>query len=346
MWATSTSLASTSLFASDVDSLMSQTIQRARAVRSGRIEYQFQSGTPGQNEGSVRLPPPTQLLFAGTRWLQRTHDKPAVQFGYGDDILKYSELLQPGGNVLRTAVLSRLKQPMEQRRENRRPTFAGTFWHTQQLEYVESHRGSFRLAPSATIDGIDCEVCEVDVPAEDTPRAFHPQRISRNARGVLRLYIAAKLGFVMPLIEGRAEDGKTLVSYQSQDFVEFPGNLYFPRRTRMELSSPSGAGIYEQFTITPEQINDPISQSEFAIEIPVGTHVRDERDETNIRRFVVTDATNSFQLAGIDGSSQTGDFEKRGLSSRILTYTVASMVVIALVGLAMAALLWRRRPTR
>ena len=277
---------------------MQGAIRRAQAIRSGRLEYRFETGALG-----AKAPTPSRISrslvsFVDSDWIVRRGDGSRVSLQRNGLDLQYEEIIQQDGRVNRSAILTHASPLPNWESEDRPPWFVGTFWHHRQLEYAREHRSEFRLAMPRQIDGIHCEVCELDVPLEELARVVLIVHPLLRAGGMLRLHIASQLGYAMPLIEITAPDGAKVVTYQSSGFLKLPDDIYFPRKSRTEMQLPTGVAWYQQFNITPEQINQRIPDSDFVIEIPPGTQVRDERDANRVRRFNTTVASTSAEFVG------------------------------------------------
>lgn len=304
---------------------MTSAVRRARSIHSGRLEYRFEVGIVRPNAAPPRLSAWKVFSFAGSDWIERDRKSTSMTIHRGGDTLVYRETHEQDGSLRRTAVLSQAGSVPE-RSENRRPVFAGSFWDDQQLEYVDRHRGRFRLATSAKVADIDCELCEVDVPPDEISRVaqlVHPQL---KAGGILRVCVSQELGFAVPRVEICSHDGAEVVAYESTGWLELAGDVFFPRRIRKEIRALDGSIVYEQFEIVPELINQAIDEAEFVVEIPAGTHVRDERNAVQVR-YELTSPSTSTRLIGEEPSSAA----ERNESFRRRVSIVAGVLLVALV---------------
>ena len=323
---------------------MTGAIGRAKSIKSGRLEYRFEFGVVGSNVPPPRRLPTKMLSFAGSDWIERDCESAAASINFGGFFLQYDESRQSDGSLRRTAVLSQSGAFEDRDPINRRPQFAGTFWHAQQLQYVEQHRARFRLAMPSNVDGVRCKVCELDVPAEDVAAAFQIHRPLLAAGGTLRVHIAPQLGFALPLVEVNSANGIKVATYKSNDFFKFPDDTYFPKQIRRELRAPNSETEYGQFSIVPELINQPIPESEFIVEIPAGTHVRDERDATQVRRFELANASTSSELVGLGAGQRPPSMAEPTHSSPTKVLAIAGAAVIAVLCLLVAIRHLRTRP--
>jgi hypothetical protein len=328
-------------FAAEVGELMTGVLNRAKSVQSGRLEYRFTFGRVGSEMSPLRQVPVRVFTFAGADWIERERDSGSASVSRGGCFLQYDEIQKPNGDPSRTALLQRSGTSNDWDAVNRRPRSAGTFWHTQQRKYVESHRTQIRMSDPSTIDGIDCEVCELDVPAGETTVALQVHSPSLSAGGKLRVHVAPQLGFVLPLIEVQSAMGAKVASFRSSDFLMCPDGTYFPRKTRREVRTPSGDAEYGEFTIVPELINQTIPASDFALTVPAGTRVRDERDAAQVRRFELTRDTTSGELAGVEDQPQPSDATEPTAVSPLKD--LAIIIAVSIVCLFVAIRLLRSR---
>ena len=328
-------------FAAEVDELMTGVLNRAKSVQSGRLEYRFGFGRVGSEMSRVRKAPVRVFTFTGADWIERERDSGSAAVSQGGCFLQYDDIQKPNGDPSRTALLQRSGASNDWDAVNRRPRSAGTFWHAEQREYVERHRTQFRMSDPSTIDGIQCKVCELDVPASETTVALQVHSPSLSAGGKLRMHVAPQLGFVLPLIEVESLTGDKVASYRSSDFLLCPDGTYFPRKTRREVRTPGGDAEYGEFTIVPELINQTIPASDFVLTIPAGTRVRDERDAAQVRRFELERDTTSGKLAGVEDQPQPSEATEPTAASPVKT--VAIVTAIAVVCLFIAIRLLRAR---
>ncbi len=319
------------IFAADMETQISGAIRRAKAIQSGRLVYRVESGVTGSKViGPQRLPAKI-LSFLGSDWIERDREMGSILISRGKSFMQLDQIRQEDGKVRSTAVLSPAHSFKDPGQENHRPWFAGSFWHAAQLEHVEQHRTEFRRLPSGNVDGVPCEICELDVSGENAVSAFQLFTPLLNSGGTLRLHIAPQLGFVLPLVEFYAHSGVRAVAYEAKDWLEFPGQLHFPRQIRKELLAPSGVIEYEQFTIEPTLIGQPIPDSEFVVEIPAGTRVQDKREGTRVRRFLLTPPATWQELVGPDPDRPSPAIVEPSRFPSRLIWLAAAVLLIAIV---------------
>jgi hypothetical protein len=245
--------------------------------------------------------------------------------------------IRKDGIFERTVVMS-VRRSVPQKNENRCPVFAGSFWNEEQLEYIEGHRSRFRPAAPRTVAGIDCEMCELDVPAKEIARVVQLSHPLLKSGGTLQVCVARRLGFGLPLVEVRAPDGTTVVTYESTNWRGLPGGISFPQRIRKEIRTLGGPTVYEQFDIVPELINQQIGEAEFEVEIPVGTHVRDERDPAHTTRFDLVTPSTSLELLEGQRSTSAGTSD-----SAVNRFWIVAAILLIVAMCSLLALRYRRR---
>jgi hypothetical protein len=305
-----------------VDDLLTGVIDRARAATSGHLTYSFSSGPVGSTTPPRQLPT-RDLWFDREDWIDRNRGTVPIEvmIHRRTYAFQYTETRQETGVIARDAVIS-AADAVASGGENLHPWFAGSFWTPQQLQYVERHRQEFRIAAETSLEGATCVVCELDVPAADvTPYLREPNSLLADG-GRLRLYVAPQLGFGMPQIEISAPNGRTAVVYTARSWAELPGPVYFPRQIRKEVRRPNGSTFFEQIEIAPELIGQPIPESTFSLEIPVGTMVRDQRPGANGRRWRTTEPTTSEQLAEPAAAAERQN-------SSALAWAIGVLVIVA-----------------
>ena len=326
------------LFAAEVDAQIIGAIRRAKSIHSGRLDYRFESGVTGSKVIGPQRLPAKMLSFSGSDWIEHDRETGSVSINRGDCFMQLDQIRQEDGKVRSTAVLSRTRSFKDRDQENRRPWFAGSFWHAAQLEHVEQHRTEFRRLPSGNVGGVPCEIRELDVSGENAVSAFQLFSPLLNSGGTLRLHIAPQLGFVLPLTEVFSSSGVRVIAYEAKDWLEFPGHLHFPRKIRKELLAPSGMIEYEQFTIEPTLIGQLIPGSEFVVEIPAGTRVRDERDVTHVRRFLQRESATALDLVDPAVERSIPPIAQTSRVVSLLIWLLTAIIVITVSGLAIRRL--------
>jgi hypothetical protein len=330
-------LESETLFGASVDALLTGAVTRARSVTSGHMTHSFVTGLVESTTPPRQLPT-KDLWFSGQDWIELIQGTGPADITIHRErfLFRYNETRQPDGSTWREAILSP-PDALAVGQENLRPWFAGTFWHPEQLTYVDLHRERFRIVAERTVEGAACVVCEADVPAEDiTPHLREPNPLLM-AGGRLRLHIAPQLGFAMPQIEIYAPNGRQVVAYTSRSWAELPSQVYFPRQIRKEVRLPDGSTLFEQIEIAPEMVNQQPPESTFVVSVPSGTNVRDERAAGSVRRFRTSMPTTSQQLA-----EPAIGVAQEGQSAVPSTVIVIALVAFCLIS-AVALWRWNRR---
>ncbi len=307
-------------------------------VKSRHRPPRVRSKVAGWNIGSSWVPvgqTPKRLTFSGTDWIE--HSPNGAVMIYREKSLLQFDAAGPHAAGGHRAITIRAAEALERsNEENLQPRFAGTFWRSQQLAFVETHRAQARAGDPSEVGSIHCEVCEIDITAEEMTQLV-PVRIPslRRSGGVLRLHVAPQLGFVLPLVEVCTVEGTPVVTYRCDDWAEMDlaQTLYFPRQARMEVALPSGSKVYEKFTITPKMLNQPVDDEELSVDVPVGTQILDDRSASPDKREVVRSATTSDKLLGRglrkSSSESTANDHASGSRGRLIVILVVIAVVVA-----------------
>lgn len=164
------------------------------------------------------------------------------------------------------------------------PVFAGTFWYDCTKQFVEKNtEKAVRKAAPSDVNGIAVHVLEWAVPEPEKYKAFHGTNDLTSKGGALRLYVAPQLGYALPRIEYVGRNGKVAASFDSWDFEEHTGGLFLPKRCKMQYYTDKGPGYYLEYEILElKDVNQSIPDSEFVVQLPVGTEVADSRGKGSI----------------------------------------------------------------
>ena len=94
---------------------------------------------------------------------------------------------------------------------------------------------------------------------------------------------------MIPKIEHVGVSGKVGAVFEGSDFIKCNG-MYFPQKASIQYIKSDGPSFrVEYFIKHVERINEPIPESEFVLELPIGTLFRDSRlDNKKTTHFTVT----------------------------------------------------------
>ncbi|MGL4944256.1 MAG: hypothetical protein ACRC46_13830 [Thermoguttaceae bacterium] len=112
---------------------------------------------------------------------------------------------------------------------------------------------------------------------------------STDGRVTERYWIDASKGYICPLIQYYDETGKIFSEYKSRDyFLHEKSGLWFPQIYEEMTTDRSGQQQFKEYRIDKSSvdINFSLTDDEFAVEIPDGAEVIDERKDKKLRRYV------------------------------------------------------------
>jgi hypothetical protein len=288
---------------------LSGAVARSEAVFSGRFKYKLVAGFD-----EAESPVAVELLFSGSSWRRREVQdasgvpvmatKSALEAGFDikaqpalkgqleevllshkGRIVKYHATPQPDGKVRSTSHIARGEQSPD-RQFPPFPRLLGSFWFASTTEFIAKNRkAAVHIRAGKDNDGID--VYEWTVSEAEADQAFHGVTATTKGGGVLRIHVAPKFGYAVTRIEQLGSQGlATLI--EAGDFIEVNG-VFMPRLCKMQYFTPKGAGFFAKYTFSEvTDINAAIKDSDFEIELPVGTIVADARKGKGSKSFEVT----------------------------------------------------------
>ena len=168
------------------------------------------------------------------------------------------------------------------------PQFPGTFWYPGTLKFVTENRSRVKSKGVETVGGYRAEVFEWVVSAKDADLAFRgTNRVTRDG-GLLRVSIAPSLGYAILRIDKVGVSGQIGAVLEASDFSQANG-IHLPSRAKIQYFDENGPSFVIQYHIKKiANINEPIPESEFILELPIGTEVHDARDKKNSNFFTLT----------------------------------------------------------
>lgn len=274
--------------------LVRRVLARPAQLISGRIEYEvIMSFRSRQKNDEYRY----LFSFAGPSWIVRClppNGNGAV-LSHGDKYIQYTETRQNDGSLRRVASL---QLPKALDHNPRPPSFAGTIWEDSTKKFI-ADRSKFGIRKSdQEVKGRRCQVWEWSVNKVDVPQAFYAvSEVIKNG-GVLRLYVATEMGYVLPRIEQVGNDGAIGKSFESTDFREAATGIYLPKTCRQENRDRTGMMSATEYRLVKiEKVNEPLGDEEFIIRLPVGTEVFDDRTNRPLG-YTITDEL-PFSVTGL-----------------------------------------------
>ena len=251
--------------------------------------------------------PEVTTSFSNSSWAERTKGSPNVRINHDGYFLEFVNTPQRNGSS-RPGVILRPLRSLESRTElNSPPIFAGSFWYREQLRFVENHCDDFRIVGSSVVNTVPVTILELVVPMESHREAFHVILPHLKSGGLIRLYVAPQLGFVLPRIEFVTASRQVAQTYDAKGFEEVAAGIYFPAHCSTETHVTGGASRYRgEFAVRCELINQPIPPEDFIVALPMGTRVQDARQPNSVIKFELTKASSSGELAAPSSISELG----------------------------------------
>lgn len=322
--------------AQDTQQLIDGLLARSEAIFSGRFVYRVEAGIEGKPPGGVSE---QRVSFSGTSWICRNlRDEGSAGLSHKGQGVEYVRTRQPDGSI---SNFVRLIQPRHINfKSPSPPVFAGTFWNEygaepSTKEFVRSRRGQAVRRPDREVNGIRAAVLEWAVATEqEVYQAFAEfGDVTRNG-GLLRLYVAPQLGYVLPRIEHVGVSGIVGMTYDSFDFVEAAPGIFLPQKSqRRNFNGPDGkAGTFliDYRLRDISQINGKIPDSDFVLEIPDGTTVADARSGKYSVPYKV-EKERPFPVPDVEGvlTQERPPFWGRNWQTAVIVGAVVGMVLAA-----------------
>lgn len=319
-------------------------LARAEAAYSGRIEYHVVFGVPGRPpSGDSRH----RFVWSGDDWRCDLVGHSGVdRINHNGKFLEYHATPQPDGRVLHGVRLE-LPQRFDEQAPAA-PKFAGTFWYAATVNYCRTHSGELRQVQDKDVDGIHCKVFELPVSRADL-KAFHGFHPPIDKGGLLRFFVAPAFGFVMPVIEHVGANGFVAQRFTASGFESSSG-LFFPKRLKSESfwEDPKQPGFYVEYEITKlADINQPIPNDAFEIQLPAGTSVQDASSDKPVNTYIGEEQTTKQLRESLDWARNLVQADRPPgppsffrANRRVLIVGAANLVVLA--GLALWILRRRR----
>jgi hypothetical protein len=144
------------------------------------------------------------------------------------------------------------------------------------LQFVRDNAHKAVLKQAEQVNGVTAQVLEWEVADAEKFKAFHMVGESTRHGGRLRVYVSPALGFALPRIEYLGKNGMVASSFDSDNFVEPVAGIFIPKRCSKQDFPSQGPKYFAVYDITEvKSVNQPIPDSEFVVQLPVGTHAAD-----------------------------------------------------------------------
>ena len=265
--------------------LASRAAARTLAVVSGKVEYRRTSGNKGMPWSKWTVHHLETKSHTSYR-LQRPGSS-NTRINHHAMHMIYVETPQPNGEVHSSLSVGwpvSIEKQVDVRPYGHGVFGAGAIWPLKTRQYVEKHATEARLVGTEVVDRVQTRVVELRVPKEDVGPAFRTlYRAMRKEGGIIRLYVAPQMGFVVPKMQFVAPDGTVLCRFEASGFQQKSPGLWFPKKASRVGVSEKNAHYIVFEIIKAESLNEPIDPKVFAITIPAGTRIEDGRVEPNSR---------------------------------------------------------------
>jgi hypothetical protein len=250
-------------------------LSRAEAIFSARLEYREQHG--------FGIPPKLSLeaklkaSFSGSSWAFRCPSSGGSATNHNGKWVGWTKGDPTTGAAADYLVIKR-PEPVDKTFPPAIPTFAGSFWFQTTKEYVNDHRRDAVLKGPSEANGIPVVVLEWSVPKDSVFKAFEAVGdLTRNG-GVLRLFVAPQLGYVLPRVEHVGFGGGVEQRFEASDFVEAAPSIFIPKQFSCQIYNGGKPGHNVRYEITHlEKVNEVLPEEDFILHVPQGAQVSDQR---------------------------------------------------------------------
>ena len=246
---------------------------RAESLYSARISFSIASNV------DEHAPKRLTLSLSGAEWALRYTHSNHVIMNRRDALLRYFETSSATGHQWHSLHLTSPQSQTSMLGSNY--AFAasrlGTFWYRSQIQYIQQTKAEWM--PSKQINGYRTIALRWPVSAQDIGAAFVvvPGSITNNFEGYLQVYAAPELGHALARVDYVDHRGQLLRRYDSRDFEEIDGDLFFPWVSRCSTFDGSQSQSFEFHVEKVEFVNQQIPDSDFDIKVPPDTRIRDSR---------------------------------------------------------------------
>ena len=165
---------------------------------------------------------------------------------------------------------------------------------------------------------------------------------STGSTVIERYWIDVNRGYVCPLLQYYDKKGKLLSEYKSENyFLHEKSGLWFPQLYKEMTTNKDGKQEFKEYRIDKSSldVNFPIADDEFLIEIPDGTDVIDGRKGKGSKRYkawgdgVLSLGRNGLDLEKKNWLYATGEFSKAQPMEWWRIAGMAAGVLLILLGL-------------
>lgn len=261
-----------------LDKLVDGILARARAIHSGRFQFQRTIDGLAPYSAVFNDVPKADfsLVLAGQDWAVVRSEVTYFGAVYRDVMVRREGrliTLRPSRSPASRAELQ-IESPLSVGHIHVLAAVrAGTLPSDALAKFVDQHRHDAQLAQGErTQDFRTTTRMEWKVAAADAGRVFDATSDLLSSGGVLRIDVADKDGYVLPLVEYVDRFGGVEARFLAGQFVDVAPGVVFPQRYHV---SQDAEIQYDFHGI--DLVNKEIPDIEFDLSIPAGTHVRDFR---------------------------------------------------------------------
>jgi len=255
--------------------LVQHIIARSNQIFSGRLAYRYIVPAQGAKDREVY---PSVFIFCGPSWKTSPPDGAQALLSHGEKSIEYTITKQPDGSIRHLAKIG-LPRPLPVHIQPR--LLSGSwlnYWEEAMQKFLLAHNADGHRRKDEQVAGVACQVWEWSVAKQDVVQGFHAVSDLTADGGLLRLYCAPQLGYVLPRIEHVGPSGKVGSSYECRDYHQYGPGIFLPHYLRNENYKSTGfLSAFEYSIDKVEKINEQIPGEEFGLILPFGTEVMDGR---------------------------------------------------------------------
>jgi hypothetical protein len=329
--------------AEPIDQLIDGLLARAQLIVSGEIQYQFEESDTTTDHPNLPPPVTIHLAIRDHDWVLRYDGSPNFQMQRDNTNMKYYAAAAPSTGVTDHTLHIEGAESLNGLVFTH-PSYAGfrlgTFWFPEQTQFIARARSRTRQVGASQVEGVPTVQLAWDVAAEDLDEAMLiiPREIAKARQGILRVDVAPSLGYALPRIAYCDPEGKAIITFESRDFQRDGDEIFLPRSVTCTTIFPQGEQT-SRFTVNHvRNLNRPLTDEVFRLDIPKDTYIRDSRPGAPVSIFRLSDQD---QLQALDHSLRNQD-NSRTWGGRRLAMLSLNLGVLFVLGVAWT-IQWRRR---
>jgi len=288
----------------DTADLIDGLVARAGMPFSGRLKFEYE--TLPERDKEVSPKQVIDLAFLGPAWAKRytDHDNVLINRDGFLATLTSTRRANAGGAEKKFVLRLESAKSLESGFANENWAMGvrlGTFLHSQQAQFVASHRSEAIDRGTAEIRGAPCRVLAWKVLPTDYDEAFLtiPDAVVETRGGFLVVYIAPTLGYALPRYDYESLKGEIGARVEADDFQKAAPGCFMPGKVLLTTTRSDGTKHVERFLVSKiESCNAELAPDLFDIPIPEGTQVWDRRPGMPVRTYGAGPASTLDSIAG------------------------------------------------